>query len=230
MKNLDKIINKIEKNIDDKDRIRENALRFSRDIIIDCRKAIQFIHQNLMKDAETNIKKASKKLTELYDLTKDFPDLYHAGFVENAAQELVEAYCLFNIMQEKELPDPDKIKTTYCSYLRGLCDVVGELRRKSLDCILDGEPADANIYLKHMEKIYDSIIKFDYPSSLIPIKKKQDIIRGLIEKTRGELAVANCERRIEYRTDEFRIMLDKINSGKRKKRRNNRELDIDRVW
>ena len=43
MKNLEKIINKIEKNIDDKDRVRENALRFSREIIISCRKAIQLI-------------------------------------------------------------------------------------------------------------------------------------------------------------------------------------------
>ena len=37
MKNLEKIINKIEKNIDDNDRVRENALRSSREIIIRCR-------------------------------------------------------------------------------------------------------------------------------------------------------------------------------------------------
>ena len=49
MKNLEKIINKIEKNIDDKDRVREKSLRFSREIIIGCRKAIQLIHQNSMK-------------------------------------------------------------------------------------------------------------------------------------------------------------------------------------
>jgi len=47
MKNLDKIVDKIEKSIDGKDKIREKALRSSRDIIINCRKAIQLIHQNL---------------------------------------------------------------------------------------------------------------------------------------------------------------------------------------
>ena len=67
MKNLGKIIDKIEKNIDDKDRIRERALRSSREIIIGCRKAIQCIHQDLMKDSEKYIKKASGKLLELYD-------------------------------------------------------------------------------------------------------------------------------------------------------------------
>jgi len=213
MKNLNKIINKIEKNIDDKDRIREQALRYSRDIIIGCRKAIQYIHRDLMKDA-------------------GYPELYHAGFVENAAQELVEAHCLYNIMQNKDLPDPDKLQTTYSSYLRGLCDVVGELRRKTLDCILDGKADEANNYLKLMDEIYDSIMKFDYPSALVPIKQKQDMVRGIIEKTRGELAVASCERRIEYRTDEFRGILDKI-SGEKKKgknRKNDSDLDIDRFW
>ena len=230
MKNLNKIINKIEKNIDDKDRIREQALRYSRDIIIGCRKAIQYIHQDLMEDAENDIKKVSAKLMELYYLTEGYPELYHAGFVENAAQELVEAHCLYNIMQNKDLPDPDKLQTTYSSYLRGLCDVVGELRRKTLDCILDGKADEANNYLKLMDEIYDSIMKFDYPSALVPIKKKQDMIRGIIEKTRGELAVASCERRIEYRTDEFRGILDKISVEKKKgkNRKNDNELDIDR--
>lgn len=232
MKNLDKIVDKIEKSIDGKDKIREKALRSSREIIINCRKSIQLIHQNLMKDANANIKKASTKLTELYDVTKDYPDLYHAGFVENAAQELVEAHCFYNIMDGKDLPDPDKIQTTYSSYLMGLCDLVGELRRSALDSIRHGKAKKADQYLDMMEEIYDVIIRFDYPSGLIPIKKKQDMVRGMIEKTRGELAVASCERRIEYRTDEFRVMLDKVNGNSKKNKDTKKEndLDIDDIW
>jgi translin len=234
MKNLDKIVNKIEKNIDGKDRIREQALRSSREIIISCRKAIQSVHQKKMKDAQNNIKKASSNLQTLYDLTKPHPELFHAGFVENAAQELVEASCLYNIMKGEELPDPDKLQTTYSSYLMGLCDLVGELRRTALDSIRKGESKKADEYLNMMEEIYDVIIRFDYPSGLLPIKKKQDMVRGLIERTRGELAVASCERRIEYRTSEFRGMLDRAN-GSKKKQKNVKdeepnELDIDDIW
>ena len=234
MKNLNNIVDKIEKSIDSKDKIREKALRFSREIIINCRKAIQCIHQNLMKDAKGNIKKASVKLQELYNLTKEYPDLYHAGFVENAAQELVEAFCLYNIMNGKDLPDPDDIKTTYSSYLLGLCDLVGELRRTALDSIRAGKAKRADENLNMMEEIYDVIIRFDYPSGLIPIKKKQDMVRGLIERTRGELAVASCERRIEYHTGEFRGMLDKVGDNKKKtksvKKDSDNDLDIDGVW
>jgi translin len=233
MKNLEKIVDKIEKNIDDKDKIREQALRASREIIIGCRKAIQYIHQDLMKDAKTNIKKASTRLQDLYSLTENHPELYHAGFVENAAQELVEANCLYNIIQKTDLPDPDELQTTYSSYLMGLCDLVGELRRSALDSIRQGYTKEADEYLTMMERIFDMIIRFDYPSALVPIKKKQDMVRNLVEKTRGELAVASCERRIEFHTDEFRGMLDKANAGKKKeknKNENNNDLDIDKVW
>jgi translin len=233
MKNLDKIVNKIEKSIDEKDKIREEALRATREIIIGCRKAIQSIHQNLMKEAKNNIKKASTKLQELYNLTKNHPELYHAGFVENASQELVEASCLFNIISGVELPDPDELQTTYSSYLLGLCDLVGELRRSALDSIRHDKSKEADDYLTMMENIYDVIIRFDYPSALIPIRKKQDMVRNLIEKTRGEIAVASCERRIEYHTDEFRGMLDKVNGNKKKikdKGEDDKDLDIDRIW
>ncbi len=233
MKNLGKIVDKIEKGIDDKDKVREKALRSSRDIIISCRKAIQNVHQNLMGESKKNIKKASNKLLDLYKITEGHPELYHAGFVENAAQELVEAQCLYNIMKKKDLPDPDDLQTTYSSYLMGLCDLVGELRRTALDCIRAGKTKKADNYLKMMEEIYDVIIRFDYPSGLIPIKKKQDMVRGMIEKTRGELAVASCERRIEYRTDEFRGMIDRLNVTKRKASKSMKkdsDLDIDDVW
>ena len=233
MSKLDKIVDKIEKSLDDKDKIREESLRATREIIIGCRKAIQSIHQNSMKDAKNYIKKASTKLQDLYDMTKKHPEMYHAGYVENAAQELVEASCLYNIINGEDLPDPDEMQTTYSSYLLGLCDLVGELRRSALDSIRQGKSKEADKYLIMMENIFDVIIRFDYPSALIPIRKKQDMVRNLIEKTRGELAVATCERRIEYHTDEFRGMLDKVYENKKKiknKKEEDEDLDIDKIW
>ena len=232
MKNLENIIDKIDKHIDGKDKIREKTLRSSREIIIRCRKAIQCLHRNQIKEADGFIQEASTKLATLYELTKEYPDLGHAGFVENAAQEYVEAHCLYNIIRGEDLPDPDTIQTTYSSYLLGLCDVVGELRRGALDSILVGDASKANEYMNHMDEIYDAIMSFDYPSGLIPIKRKQDMVRGLIEKTRGELAVASCERRIDDRTHEFRGILDKINGEQKneKRKKESLDIDVDKVW
>jgi translin len=235
MKNLDGIIEKIDQRIGAKEKIREDALKASRDIIISCRRGIQQLHRNQIDEAESYIKQASAKLAQLNDGTKDHPDIFHAGFVENAAQEFVEIQCLYNIMKGEDLPDPDIIQTTYSAYLLGLCDVVGELRRGALDFMLEGNTMKANEYLKYMDRIYDAIMSFDYPSALVPIKKKQDMVRSLIEKTRGELVVSSCERRIQDRTHEFHGLLDQVteekgNRKKRTKESDEEDIDIDKVW
>ena len=110
--------------------------------------------------------------------------------------------------------------------------MIGELRRKALDTILNGDSKESQQYLSIMEELYDAVNQFEYPSGLLPIKRKQDIARSLVEKTRGELAVASSEQRIEYRTDELRGILDTLlQSGKKKDRKKTKnELDIDRVW
>jgi translin len=235
MKNLDGIIEKIDHHIGEKEKIREDALKASRDIIICCRKGIQQLHRNQMDEAEAYMKQASAKLAQLYDITKDHADVFHTGYVENAAQEFVEIQCLYNIMKGEDLPDPDAIQTTYSAYLLGLCDVVGELRRGALDFMLEGNTKKANEYLGFMDRIYDAIMSFDYPSALVPIKKKQDMVRSLIEKTRGELVVSSCEQRIHDKTHEFHGLLDQVNEEKnnRKKRTDDTEeedIDIDKVW
>ena len=232
MNNLDDIIDKIDKHITEKDQIREQALKTSREIIISCRKAIQLLHKNSQKEAKSHISKSSKKIKTLYEQTKNYPDLFHSGFIENAAQEYVEAYCFYNILKGEDLPDPDEIQITYSSYLLGLCDVVGELRRGALDSILKGKSTTANDYLLYMDEIYDSIMNFDYPSGLIPIKRKQDMVRGLIEKTRGELAVANCQQRINDKAHEFRGLLDQVNyqNSTKKKKKDDVDIDVDKVW
>ena len=219
MDNLEGIIDKIEKEINEKDTVKEQVLRLSRTIIINCRKSIQKMHQNKFVHANQLINKTSTIIKNLYETSKKFPDISSAGYVENAAQEYVEATCLYNILHEQNIPTPEMLNTSNTSYLMGLCDVVGELRRKTLDTILKGDYKKAYHYLGIMEEIYDAILRFDYPSSLVPIKRKQDVSRNLIEKTRGELAVASCEQRIEFRTEEFKGLLESVRNTSRNEKK-----------
>ena len=140
---------------------------------------------------------------------------------------------LLAIIQDRELPGPEALTTTSSSYLLGLCDVVGELRRSSLDHMLNGETPKATEYLKLMDQIYDAIMGFDYPSGLVPIKKKQDVIRSLIEKTRGELVVVSAEQRMEDRSREM-LGMEKGSKPKARHRptaeEGNGDLDVDKVW
>jgi translin len=210
MDNLEEIIDKIEKEIDEKNEVKEHVLHLSRSIVINCRKAIQKMHQDKTDEAKDLIKNTSEIIEELYDTSKKFPDISSAGYSENAAQEFVEASCLYHILNNQDLPDPETLHTSNTSYLTGLCDVVGELRRKALDAMMKNDLDSSHRYLDIMEDIYDAILRFDYPSSLVPIKRKQDVLRTLVEKTQGELAIASVGMSIESKTKEFKSLINDL--------------------
>ncbi|MEM3012075.1 MAG: hypothetical protein QW084_01770, partial [Candidatus Hadarchaeales archaeon] len=71
-------------------------------------------------------------------------------------------------------------------------DASGELRRAVLDCLRRGEFRPAEELFSLMEKIYELLVEFDYPDAVLPgMKRKQDVVRGLIERTRGELTLSS---------------------------------------
>ena len=232
MKNLKEIAKKIEKKLDEKDEIREKAIKKCREIIRVCRKAIGRMHAENI--GEEDITHACTLNKELKNILKGYPDLSNAGYVENASQELVEGCCLLAILQDEQLPTPEILDVSYSAYLLGLGDVVGELRRNILDLIKTGEMERAEKIFEKMEQIYSVLMMFDYPSGFVPVKKKQDVARQLIERTRGTLLLSGKNWSLEKKIDELRAILEK-NKQKKKKEKTPSEgddfgLDIDSVW
>jgi translin len=110
--------------------------------------------------------------------------------VEGALQEVSEAAIVHALLRGNTLPEPEALGVTSAAYLLGLGDAVGELRRFALDRLRDGKVDDAAGYLRMMEDIFDALLRFDHPDAIVPLRHKQDVARGLLERTRGELAVA----------------------------------------
>jgi translin len=89
------------------------------------------------------------------------------------------------------------------SYLMGFADSIGELRRFSLEALRAGNVESANKYLEMMEDMFIVLMRFDYPDALVAIRRKQDIARSVLEKTRGEVAVAINSMRLQDRIVEL---------------------------
>ena len=223
MENIESIIDAIEKYLDEKEEIRERSIKSCRNIIRYSRKAIQKMHRNENVEAASDLEKALAELTEICSLVKDqHNDILYRGFMEDACRELSEGFCLLSILQGEDLPRPDEINVTPSSYLLGLGDVVGELRRFVLDSMRNNRFDEAENFFRKMERIYNSLLRFDYPSAMLSIKKVQDNCRALIEKTRGDLTVALCARKVEERINK----IEEENSEKSEEV----DLNIDKVW
>ncbi len=188
MKNLDEVISEIEARLDEKDEVRELAIKSSRTIARLAGAAIQGMHRG--EDVAAGLQETHEEVAKLRSLLDGHPDLIHAGFVENAMQEACEAFLVHAILEAATLPTPKECGVTDTAYLLGLGDVVGELRRFALTSLRDGDVEAASHALDQMERILESLMRFDYPTALVALKRKQDVARSLIEKTRGEVAVA----------------------------------------
>jgi translin len=205
MKNLEEIIEGMEARLDEKDAVRELALKSSRTIARLAGEAVRRIHRG--EDMIDLLREVRDRNGELSSALRDHLDIYYAGYIENAHQELAEVSILHSIVENKPLPAPSDLEVTDKAYLMGLGDVVGELRRITLDALKGGDADAANEHLQQMEEIFTVLMRFDFPSALLAIKRKQDIARRLLEKTRGEVAVASYGKSLEEKMDN---LLDKL--------------------
>lgn len=199
VKNLDEVISEIEGRLDEKDEVRELAIKSSRTIARLAGTAIQGMHRG--EAMQVALQETREEVLKLRSLLDGHPDLFHAGFVENAMQEACEAFLFHSILEARDLPTPKECGVTDTAYLLGLGDVVGELRRCALTALRDGNVSDASHFLERMERILDALMRFDYPTALVALRRKQDIARSLIEKTRGEVAVAARSHELSKKLD-----------------------------
>jgi translin len=105
-----------------------------------------------------------------------------------AYQEYTEAKQLISLLKNDIFLTPEELGVPYKSYLSGIGDLVGELRRYGLNAIRQENIENAERVLDLMEEIYESLSSVEYPKSLVPgLRLKCDIARALLERTRGDV-------------------------------------------
>jgi len=177
----------------------------SRDLLINAmhkvlkvtREAISAIHQGDMSKAGESIKTAKSLLKSAQTHLKKLSQLPVVGLVQDAEAEVAEAALFFAFRLKERIPSPEKIGVTDIGYLQGLGDYVGELRRYSIDSLTNDNLDEAKRAFAQMEEVYATLITFDFPRGLTPgIRRKTDVARGLIERTRADLSTAIENRRL----------------------------------
>ncbi len=88
--------------------------------------------------------------------------------------------------------------------MNGVGDATGELRRHILDLIRKKRPEEGEKYLDIMDEYYTQMMSFDYPDAIMHgLRKKTDVARSLIERTRGDLTNALQVKELETSMKQF---------------------------
>ena len=131
---------------------------------------------------------ARKLADTLRSAVAGFPDLYYAGYTQDALKEFVEANVTCALIKNQPLQGPEELGVEANTYLNGLSEVVGELRRRCLDILRHGYSAEAERLLTLMDDIYAVLVTMDYPDAITNgLRRQTDIARNIIEKTRGDI-------------------------------------------
>ena len=184
IKNVKSSLPLISKNLEKTNSKREFLIKNNRETVNLCSQAIISIHKNDLSTAKKKIAKAKSELTKLKQ--KSTGDLVR--YIITPEQEFVEAASLLAVIEGKEIPSGKSLNVSDESYILGLLDCIGELKRQVIDRIRVGDSKRATQLFDIMENLYLLLYPFaSYDKIVKEARRKLDVNRMLVEETRSVL-------------------------------------------
>ena len=184
IKNVKSSLPLISKNLEKTNSKREFLIKNNRETVILCSQAIISIHKNDLSTAKKKIAKAKSELTKLKQ--KSTGDLVR--YIITPEQEFVEAVSLLAVIEGKDIPSVKSLKVSDESYILGLLDCIGEIKRQVIDKIRVGDSRRATQLFDIMENLYLLLYPFaSYDKIVKEARRKLDVNRMLVEETRSVL-------------------------------------------
>jgi translin len=198
METLDAIAEQIRQGLDARNAARDQALAQARILTRHAAHAIRAIHRSEHDLAQEHLIAAQALVTALKGDLAGFPDLFYAGYTQDALKEFAEASMTCALIENRILPRPEELGLEYATYLNGLAEVTGELRRRCLDILRQGYSEEAERLLSCMDDIYALLVTLDYPDAITNgLRRQTDLVRGIVERTRGDLTISLREQHLE---------------------------------
>ncbi len=213
MNYLESIAERIHASLEERTRVRDQLLSQARTLTRHCANAIRAVHRDERTLAEQHLAEASQLVLAFREIQKDYPDLYFTGYTQDALKEFAEAQIVYALVGGLELPFPEELHIEYATYLQGLAEAVGELRRRCLDILLKARPEQAECLLEAMDDIYAVLVTMDYPDAITGgLRRLTDLARGIIERTRGDLTISLRQESLQQSIHRLEDRLDKPQS------------------
>lgn len=191
MPDLRAIIDRINQAFEAKSAVRDAAITRSRELIRHCANSIRATQRGDDAEAQALLQTARQVAAEIVAAAQRYPDLYHAGYTQDALKELAEAHITRAVILAEPLPTPESLQVENAAYLNGLAEAAGELRRFALDALRRGDVPLAERILGEMDEIYSALTTVDFPDAITGgLRRNTDMVRGVLERTRGDVTTA----------------------------------------
>jgi translin len=215
MENLETITERIRLTFDARTQARDQALAQARLLTRHSANTIRAIHRDEADVAQEHLDQARSLALALRTDLALYPDLYYAGYTQDALKEYAEASITRVLVANLPLPSPEDLGLEYATYLNGLAEVVGELRRRCLDLLRQGYSDETERLLTCMDDIYGVLVTLDYPDAITNgLRRQTDLVRGILERTRGDLTISLREQHLERALATLAGRLDQLEANR----------------
>jgi translin len=188
MEKLEKIAEQIRQAFDSQTVIRDNALGQARALTRACALSIRAVHRDETDVMQAHLDEARQLAGDLCTGLAETPAFFYAGYTQDSLKEFAEASITCALIRHQPLPTPEELDLPPNTYLNGLAESVGEMRRRCLDMLRQDNSAEAELLLGHMDDIFAILVTMDYPDAITNgLRRQTDIIRAIIERTRGDV-------------------------------------------
>jgi translin len=169
------------------DKTRERLLELTRKTVRLASWAIIQIHREQIPKAKTTLREAEESIAQIRDLLKERSEFKQAGYVVVAFQEFSEAKVLLSYASRKKLPSQREVDVDWMPYMLGLLDLIGELRRMTMDRLKAGKLKEAQETFESMEALFEDLFSLDRTSIVPTFRRKMDVAKKLVEATRADV-------------------------------------------
>jgi translin len=204
MQNFNEIIENTRKIYDERTRVRDETLVQARTLTRLSALTIRAIHRNESAEAAELLNEAHLLVLKMQRDLASYPELYYAGYTQDAIKEFAEANLPCALIENRRMPRPEDLGIEYATYVNGLAETIGELRRRCLDILRQGYSEEAERLLSTMDEIYNFLVTLDYPDAITNgLRRQTDLVRGIIERTRADLTLSLRERHLQEALQKF---------------------------
>ncbi|MCX7642816.1 MAG: hypothetical protein N2116_03270 [Armatimonadetes bacterium] len=197
VKSLGEILEEIRKRLDVKETLREEILPIARQLVRESATLIKNAHRKEWDEASSRRNALLNAVQNLRAKLSNSPDLWFAGFVQDALKEVAEACLVYSLLRGEPVPTPEELGVDDAPYLNGLLEAMGELRRAALDSIRSEDLTTAERFLAIMDEVYFAAISFDQADAVTQgARRRTDTLRAILERTRSDITLATQYRKL----------------------------------
>jgi translin len=199
MEKLEDTAENIRIQFDAQTKARDLALSHARSLTRSCSLSIRAVHRNETETMQKHLDEAGELAMTLRSGLSDYPFLFFAGYTQDALKEYAEAKITCALIRNEPLPTHEDLNLPPNTYLNGLAESVGEMRRRCLDMLRQDNFIDAERMLGYMDDVFAVLVTMDYADAITNgLRRQTDVARAIIERTRGDVTFSLRGEKLEH--------------------------------